>query len=162
MSWSRGKSYSQDLRDRVFAHADGGQPVGAVARTLLVSVSYVSKVLSRRRGTGETAARPQRCHVPPKLAHLHEAIREHVGAHSDITLMELRTWLRETHQVSASLILLSETLLGLGLTLKKRPSMRPNRTATMSCWRASNGPPNNPASISTSLSSSMKAGSRPT
>ena len=70
MSWSRGKAYAQDLRDRVFTYADGGQPVGVVARTLLVSVSYVSKVLGRRHSTGETAARPQRCHVPAKLAHL--------------------------------------------------------------------------------------------
>lgn len=162
MSWSRGKAYAQDLRDRVFACADGGQPVGVVARTLLVSVSYVSKVLSRRRGTGETAARPQRCHVPPKLAHLRQAIGEHVGAHPDTTLAELQAWLRETRQVSASLTLLSETLAGLGLTLKKRPSMRPNRTATMSHRRAGNGSPHNRVSIPTNLSSSMKAGSRPT
>jgi transposase len=162
MSWSRGKAYAQDLRDRVFAWSDGGQPVGVVARTLLVSVSYVSKVLSRRRSTGETAARPQRCHVPPKLAHLHQVIRDHVRAHPDMTLAELQAWLRETHQAAASVTLLSETLPGLGLTLKKRPSMRPNRTAPMSRRRASNGPPNNPASISTSLSSLMKAGSRST
>ena len=119
MSWSRGKAYAQDLRDRVFACSDGGQPVGVVARTLLVSVSYVSKVLSRRRSTGETAARPQRCHVPPKLAHLHQVIRDHVRAHPDMTLAELQAWLRETHQAAASVTLLSETLLGLGLTLKK-------------------------------------------
>jgi transposase len=162
MSWSRGKAYAQDLRDRVFTYADGGQPVGVVARTLLVSVSYVSKVLGRRHSTGETAARPQRCHVPAKLAHLHQAIREHVRAHPDATLAELRTWLRETHQVSSSLTLLSETLSGLGLTLKKSPSTRPNRTATMSRKRASNGSQNNPGSIPTSLSSLMKAGSRPT
>lgn len=162
MSWSRGKAYAQDLRDRVFACADRGQPVVVVARTLLVSVSYVSKVLSRRRSTGETAARPQRCHVPPKLAHLHKAIQDRIHANADTTLAELRTWLRETHQISASLTLLSETLLGLGLTLKKRPSMRSNRTATMSRRRAGNGSPSNPASIPTSLSSLMKAGSRPT
>ena len=162
MSWRRGKAYAQDLRDRVFACADAGQPVGAVARSLLVSVSYVSKVLSRRRSTGETAARPQRCHVPQKLAHLHPAIREHVRANADTTLAELQAWLRETHQISASLTLLSETLIGLDLTLKKRPSTRPNKTATMSRRRASGGPPSNRASIPTNWSSLMKAGSRPT
>ena len=162
MSWSRGKAYAQDLRDRVFTYADGGQPVGVVARTLLVSVSYVSKVLGRRHSTGETAARPQRCHVPPKLVQLHPAIREHIHANADTTLSELQAWLRETHQVSSSLTLLSETLSGLGLTLKKSPSTRPNRTATMSRKRASNGSQNNPGSIPTSLSSLMKAGSRPT
>jgi hypothetical protein len=52
MLWRRGKSYSQDLRERVFAAADDGEPVGRIATMLGVSVSYVSKVLSRRRLTG--------------------------------------------------------------------------------------------------------------
>jgi hypothetical protein len=55
--------YSQDLRERVFAAADEGELVGWIATMLRVSVSYVSKVLSRRRLTGQTQARPQRCHV---------------------------------------------------------------------------------------------------
>jgi transposase len=71
MPWSRGKVYSQDLRERVFALADDGYAVGQVAEQLLVSISYVSKALSRRRLMGEIAARPQRYHVPFKLAGLH-------------------------------------------------------------------------------------------
>ena len=67
MLWQRGKAYSQDLRDRVFAAADAGTPVGRIAAMLLVSGPYVSKVLIRRDRTGETAARPQCCHVPAKL-----------------------------------------------------------------------------------------------
>jgi hypothetical protein len=58
MLWRRGKSYSQDLRERVFAAADDGEPVGRIATVLRVSVSYVSKVLSRRRLTGQTTVRP--------------------------------------------------------------------------------------------------------
>ena len=61
MLWQRGQAYSQDLRDRVFAVADAGT---------------VSKVLIRRRRTGETSARPQCCHVPAKLSHYHAAIRD--------------------------------------------------------------------------------------
>ena len=67
MSWRRGKAYAQDLRDRVFALADGGLGVTATADQLRVTASYVSKVLSRRRQTGETTARPQRCQMAPKL-----------------------------------------------------------------------------------------------
>jgi transposase len=48
MLWRRGKPYSQDLRERVFAVADDGETVGRIAAMLRVSVSYVSKVLSRR------------------------------------------------------------------------------------------------------------------
>ena len=44
MLWQRGKAYSQDLRARVFAAADDGEPVGRIATLLRVSVSYVSKV----------------------------------------------------------------------------------------------------------------------
>jgi transposase len=52
MRWRRGRAYSQDLRDRVFAAADDGAQVGEAAEMLQVSVSYVSKVLERggRRG----------------------------------------------------------------------------------------------------------------
>jgi hypothetical protein len=75
MLWQRGKSYSQDLRERVFAAAD--EPVGQIAAMLRVSVSYVSKVPSRRSLTGQTQARPQRCHVEPKLSGLYPAIETH-------------------------------------------------------------------------------------
>jgi len=43
MLYQRGKSYSQDLRERVFAASDDGERVGEVADLLRVSVSYVSK-----------------------------------------------------------------------------------------------------------------------
>jgi transposase len=102
MPWSRGKAYSQDLRERVFALSDAGFAVGQVAEQLLVSVSYVSKVLSRRRLTGETAARPQRCHVPLKLIGLHAEIAAAVAAKPDATIDELRGWLSATHTTTAS------------------------------------------------------------
>ena len=50
------KSYSQDLRDRVFAAADDDEPVGRIAAMLRVSVFYVSKVLTRRRGSARFRA----------------------------------------------------------------------------------------------------------
>jgi transposase len=122
MDWKRGRAYAQDLRDRVFAASDAGAAVGRIADGLFVSVSYVSKALGRRRLTGETTARPQRCHVPPKLLDYHEAIREQVGSRPDWTLEELRVWLLQTHNVSASTTLIWETLAQLDLTLKKDPA----------------------------------------
>ncbi len=119
MLWQQGKAYAQDLRDRVFAAADAGAPVGRIADMLFVSGSYVSKVVIRRRLTGETTARPQCCHVPPKLSDYHTAIREQVAAKPDATLAALRTWLLETHKVSVSVTLTWETLAQLRLTLKK-------------------------------------------
>lgn len=127
MLWHRGKAYSQDLRERVFAAADQGEPVGHIATTLRVSVSYVSKVLSRRTRLGETRARAQCCHVPLKLAALHPAILEQVTARPDATIAELRAWLSATHKVTASNGLMNKTLVSLGLTFKKSPSMPPSR-----------------------------------
>ncbi len=148
MLWRRGKAYGQDLRERVFAAFDAGVPVGQVAAMLLVSVSYVSKVLSRRRLTGETTARPQRCHVPRKLT-AHEAqIRTQMAARPDATLAELQAWLLGTHQVRASSALLSSTLRRLGLTLKKdlacrrtRPSRCRAGTPGLARWPAQVGCP---------------------
>ena len=119
MAWRRGKSYAQDLRDRVFAAADDGEPVGRIATMLRVSVSYVSKVLTRRRLTGETTARPQCCHVAPKLGGLYAAIEAQVANRPDATIAELRVWLLETHNISASAGLMNKTLAALDLTFKK-------------------------------------------
>jgi transposase len=126
MLWQRGKAYSQDLRVRVLAAADEGRGLGEIARGLGVSASYVSKVLSRRRETGETTARPQRCHVQPKLAGLYKAIAKRVAARPDATIVELRAWLLTTHGVSASDGLMCKTLALLDLTLNERPRVRPS------------------------------------
>ncbi len=90
MLWHRGKSYSQDLRERVLAAADEGEPVGRIAAMSRVSVSYVSKVLSRRRLTGQTQARPQRCHVVPKLSGLLPAIEAQVSTRPRVIRYKLR------------------------------------------------------------------------
>ncbi len=55
------------------------------------------------------------------------------------TLAELRAWLLETHEVSASEGLLCKTLAELGLTLKKSRSARPNKTALTSLRHGRSG-----------------------
>jgi transposase len=129
MHWRRGKPYSQDLRDRVFAAADDGEPVGQIASLLRVSISYVSKALSRRKLAGETTARPQRCHITPKLNGLHPAILAQVASRPDATIAELRAWLLETHKVAASTGLMNKTLAALDLTYKKSPFTRLSKRA---------------------------------
>jgi hypothetical protein len=52
-----GNAYSQNLRERVFCRRRRRGRLGQISRGLWVSVSYVSKVLSRRDKTGETTAR---------------------------------------------------------------------------------------------------------
>lgn len=115
MLFQRGKAYSQDLRERVFAAADEGVPVGRIAMTLRVSVSYVSKVLSRRRLTGVTTALPQVCHVAPRLGGVMEAIRARVAAKPDATLSELTEGVRSSCGVSVGGTAMWKALNKLGL-----------------------------------------------
>src|SRR5689334_17332352 len=86
MLWTRGKAYPQELRGRVLVARDEGGRVGQIAGRFKVSVSYVSKVISRREKSGETAARPQINHMPAKLADYREAIQRKLNADTDMTL----------------------------------------------------------------------------
>ena len=131
MLYQRGKAYSQDLRERVFAASDDGERVGEVAELLRVSVSYVSKALTRRRTTGETMVRPGRGGKPPKLAPFYVAIRAHVTEHGDTTIETLRAWLLSTHQVSASVGLIWHTLRLLATPA--RDVQHPNSALAIVC-----------------------------
>ena len=139
MSWRQGQPYSQDLRERVLAAVDGGMPVSEAARLLRVSVSFIYKARIRRRLTGETTARPQRCHLEPKLAQHYAAITAEVSRRPDLTITELREWLEGEHGVLVSHSVMWTTLKRLGLTLKKRHGMRPSRSGRTSQRRARHG-----------------------
>jgi len=139
MSWRRGQPYSQDLRDRVLAAVDGGMAVRAVAMLFRVSIAYIYKALIRRRRSGETGARAQRGHLPPKLLAYHEVICVELAKRPDATLEELRAWLLKSHGVSISSAGMWLTLARLGLTLKKSRSTQRSRSAPTSPRRASPG-----------------------
>ena len=141
MVWKSGQSYSTDLRSRVLAAIDGGNPAKAVAELFQVSVSYIYKALARRAATGEIEARPQRNRQELKLAAHHDAIAAEVACRPDVTLEELRAWLLETYQVTASLGLMHKTLARLGLTLKKNRAGPRSRTCPMSPSNAPTGAP---------------------
>ncbi|NJM54986.1 MAG: transposase [Verrucomicrobiae bacterium] len=119
MAWRSGQSYSADLRERVLAAVGGGLPATAAAERFGVSLSFIYKALKRLRLTGETVARAQRNRQELKLAACHEAVQAEIVRRPDVTLDELRAWLVETHGVEASLGLMHNTLIRLGLTLKK-------------------------------------------
>ena len=132
MSWRRGQAYAQHLRDRVLTAIDRGMRAYEAAQVFQVSVSWIYKALARRRESGESTARPQVNHVPPKLLGHYEAIRLKLKAEPDLTLAELRAWLLETRQVSISLRGIWKTLRQLGLTRKKRPSTPRSKAVPMS------------------------------
>jgi transposase len=132
METKMGRPYSQDLRDRVLSAVDGGMPPAEVAELFEVNVSYVYKVLIRRRTTGITTALPWAAGARPKLEAYEDALRCHVAEFSDATLEEIRAWLLSEHGVKVSVGCLWKTLKRLKLSLKKSHSMPPNRTVKTS------------------------------
>ena len=110
------RAYSQDLRDRVFADRDAGEPAAAVARKYRVSPARVRRPMQRRRETGETTPRrkPPR---PTKLSPHRDRLRALVEEKSDRTLFELRA----LPGVPRALSTIHNELRRLGLSYKKSP-----------------------------------------
>jgi transposase len=127
-----GKPYSQDLRERVLGAIDNGESAYEIAPLFNVSVSYIYKILARRRTTGETTARPQRHGPLPKLAPYSDLLRDRVVAVPDTTIDELRLWLLSEHKIKVGNTCVWKQLGRLGLTLKKRLYERPSKIGRMS------------------------------
>ena len=122
MAWHRGQAYGQDLRDRVLAAAGSA---AEVAERFGVSPSYVTKARLRLRRLGDAAPGAQRCHVPRTLTRAHErALAARLARSNDQTLAQWCTWLEHEHGLVVSRTTVCKTLARLGLTVKKRHSMR--------------------------------------
>jgi transposase len=65
--------------------------------------------------------------MPLKLSGLEQALCAQVQAAPEQTLAQLCDWVRTAHGVQVSVTAMWKTLDRLGLTLKKRPLLRPNR-----------------------------------
>ena len=136
MSWRRGQTYSQDLRDRALAAKGSAR---RVAERFGVSASYVVKARQRRARTGCMTARPQRPPVVRRVVHLHDAIAAQMMRLPETTIAELREWLLQEHGVRAGMETVRNTLSRLGLTRKKSRSARPNRSVPTSPKPAGSG-----------------------
>ncbi len=117
--------YSQDLRDRVLAAYDRGMRTGEIAEIFDVCPAWARRVKQRRRETGETGPRPMGGATVFKidLVRLAELVKEQ----PDATLKELGERLGVDCVSSA----ISKALKKLGLTSKKRRSMRASRIVPM-------------------------------
>jgi transposase len=115
--------YSKDLRTRVLADRDAGMAAKDVAAKFRVSLSWVNRLVQRRRETGEVAPRPQTVFKKQAFAGQEDRLRALVDAQPDRTLTELREALRS----SASLSSVWRALDRLQLTVKKNGTRR--RTA---------------------------------
>ena len=143
MAWVRGRSYSQDLRERVLA-ADELTARQAAAR-FAVGASYVVKARQRRARTGDLTTRPRGHRRPALLAGLDQEIEQEVGRRPSATLADLRAWLVATWGLSVSTATMWARLRDLGLTLKKSRSGPPSRRAPTWPPRATLGRTSSPA-----------------
>jgi transposase len=146
-----GRPYSQDLRERVIGAIDDGSNAYEIAPLFNVSVSYIYKILGRRRATGETTARAQRHGPTPKLAPYNEALRTRVRELPDTTIDEVRQWLLSEHEIKVGNTCVWKHLGRLGLTLKKKSQRaaeqdRPDIAQARERWR-SNQPSLKPARL---------------
>ena len=130
--------YSEDLRERMVQAVEAGASRRSTARRFAVSVSCVVKLMQRWRQAGTVTPKPMGGTKTHRLAEHAVLVRGLVAARPDITLDELRQCLAgEGITVGRSSI--GRFLTALGLTRKKRRSMRASRSEPMSRRRGRSG-----------------------
>lgn len=141
MGWRAGQAYSDDLRSRVLLAVDRGGRVYEVAPMFEVSVSYIYKALARRKTLGIETALPKLGRPGRKLDKHVDALAAHIAAIPDATLAELVDWSERERGVTVCIATMWAAIEALGLTLKKRPAMPPNRSGPTSPPPATPGAP---------------------
>ena len=124
------KTTSLDLRQRIVATYDEGKwTQEEVAKRFRVSLGMVKKLLQQRRRTGEIEARHRfsgrKARLMPERG---KELKGLVAKEPDITLAEIKGRLGLACTIPA----IHQVLVKLGLTYKKRRSMRPSKTGPMS------------------------------
>jgi transposase len=127
------KTLSLDLRERILAAYDAEQGTREeIGRRFRVSTGMVKKLLAQRRRIGEI--RPQHYRAGRKPLFLEEhrrRLKELVAKKPDTTLAEMRSALA----LSCTLPAIHYVLVKMGLTYKKRLSMRASRAGRTSSLR---------------------------
>jgi transposase len=119
------KTLSLDLRERILAAYDAEQGTREeIGRRFRVSTGMVKKLLAQRRRIGEIRAQHYRTGRKPLFLEEHrKRLRELISKRPDTTLVEMRSALG----LSCTLPAIHYVLAKMGLTYKKRLSMRASR-----------------------------------
>jgi transposase len=127
-----GKPLSMDLRSRTLAAIDGGMSCRAAAERFGVAPSTAIRWYDQRRRQGHCAAKPQGGDTRSQRIEAHrQKIIALYEARRDITLDELRRELAGAG-LSVAISTLHRFFVRHGITRKKRPATRVNRTARTS------------------------------
>jgi len=154
------KTISLDLRQRIVATYDERKwTQEEVAKRFRVSLGMVKKLLQQRRRTGEIEARHRfsgrKARLLPERG---KELKGLVAKEPDITLAEIKGRLGLACTIPA----IHQVLVKLGLTYKKRRSMRPSKTDPTSRKNDAAGSGAKAVSILRGLSSSTSRRPRPT
>ncbi len=119
-------AYGNELRQKLLDAVDLHQFSQVhLAEIFGVSLSWVKRVIQRRRETGSAQLLPFAGGKRPKLSQQQcEPVRQYVLADTDATLREVQRWLETTHTRRLSLPTLSRLLTKLDLPRKKSHSTR--------------------------------------
>lgn len=148
------KTLSLDLRERILAAYDTEQGSREeIGRRFRVSTGMVKKLLQQRRHRGDIAPQHHRSGRKPMLVEEHRLrLNELVHQKPDITLAEMRTAL----ELACSLPAIHYVLVDMGLTYKKRLSMRASKPVPTLPGRGAAGSSGKPALTPPDSSSSTK------
>ena len=154
------KTTSMDLRLRIVETYDEGKwTQEEVAKRFRVSLGLVKKLLMQRKRTGQIEARHRFSGRKARLLPERGAeLRSLLAKEPDLTLAEMK----ERLKLECSIAAIHWVLGRLGLTYKKRHSMRPSRTDRMSPKRVGGGGVVKAVSIRRTWSSSTSPQPRPT
>lgn len=125
-----GKPYSQDLRDRVVEAVEkNGMSCRGAARRFGVGESSAIRWVERYRQTGSAAAGKMGGHRRPVLAEHRDFLAAARAEQPDVTLEALCQRLFAERGVKTDTGTMSRFFRREGITLKKRRSTPPSRTA---------------------------------
>jgi putative transposase len=128
-----GKPYSEDLRRSVVQAIELGHSYEEVAELCGVSVSSVSRFLTRWRRTGSIRAEKFGGYKGYALEPYKERITQWVAVQPDLTLSELQVRLAKG-KVVVSQTAIFRFLRHAGFTFKKKPAR--GRTRSAGCGRS--------------------------
>ncbi len=130
------KAISMDLRERV-AKAKGTGSSYEVAERFAVHDSWVRRIWLRFAATGSVAPRPRGGNRARKVDSAGEGlIRDWIAEQSDMTIVEIMARYLAERAIAVSEPAMRRTLNRMGLSRKKRLSLRPSARASGSSSRA--------------------------
>src|SRR3954468_17243588 len=122
--------YSQDLRERVVGFMSLGGSARAAAVRFDVSVSSATRWARRWRAEGHARSRAMGGDRRSRWGEHRARVLQLIAQQPDLTLQEIRSALVDCG-ITVGLSTVHRFLAAQNLTLKKRPCMRPSRTARM-------------------------------